>query len=55
MGCGCFSCGECIIFLSGAPGKTGSSSVDDFPDKRLDGYARGHQHPNVRREPRGLC
>ena len=21
----------------------------------LEGYVRGHQHPNVRREARGLC
>ena len=32
MGCGCFSCGECVKFLSGSPGKSGSGSVDDFPD-----------------------
>ena len=23
--------------------------------ERLEGYIRGHQHPSVRREPRGLC
>ena len=32
MGCGCFSCGECVKFLSGSPGRSGSGSVDDFPD-----------------------
>ena len=32
MGCGCFSCVECVKFLSGSPGKSGSGSVDDFPD-----------------------
>ena len=32
MGCGCFGCGECVKFLSGSPGKSGSGSVDDFPD-----------------------
>ena len=36
MGCGCCSCGECMIFLSGSPGKSGSSSVDDFPDTLID-------------------
>ena len=35
MGCGCCSCGECMIFLSGSPGKSGSSSVDVFPDNNL--------------------
>ena len=23
--------------------------------ERLEGAVRGHQHPSVRREPRGLC
>ena len=23
--------------------------------ERLEGYVRGHQHPNVRRKARGLC
>ena len=23
--------------------------------ERLEGYVRGHQHPSVRREARGLC
>ena len=23
--------------------------------ERLEGYVRGHQHPRVRREARGLC
>ena len=35
MGCGCFSCGECVKFLSGSPGKSGSGSVDDFPETTL--------------------
>ena len=29
-------CGECMIFISGSPGKSGISSVDDFPDNALE-------------------
>ena len=36
MGCGCCSCGEFLLFLSGSPGKSRSSSVDDFPDTILE-------------------
>ena len=34
MGYGCCSCVECLLFLSGSPGKSGSSPVDNFPDKK---------------------
>ena len=36
MSCGCCSCGECLLFLSGSPGKSRSSSVDNFPDTILE-------------------